>query len=71
MRRALWQMNGIGLVETDGNINIAMGYQRSAPCAEELFSKDPAVISEYLQKNFQVGAAACCLGGDDTGPVRQ
>merc|ERR1719161_3090948 len=46
-------MNGIGLPETGGKINIALGYMLNRPCDEELLSEDASVVAEYLRSRFQ------------------
>ena len=46
-------MNGIGLVATGGRINISIGHRCHAPCDDALRSDDPAVVADYLRKNFK------------------
>jgi kynurenine 3-monooxygenase len=46
-------MNGIGLPETGGKINLAMGYALNKPCDDELLSADPAVVAAYLRSKFK------------------
>mmetsp|Transcript_12103 Transcript_12103/g.28492 ORF Transcript_12103/g.28492 Transcript_12103/m.28492 type:complete len:668 (+) Transcript_12103:329-2332(+) len=53
MPQCLPGMNGIGLPETGGKINISMGYQLSTPCDEALRSTDAAVVAAYLQEKFK------------------
>ena len=50
---ALANMNGIGLCETGGRINISMGHRRHAPCDDALRSSDPMVVSTYLREHFK------------------
>jgi kynurenine 3-monooxygenase len=46
-------MNGIGLPETGGKINIAMGYTLNQPCDDELLSGDVSLVANYLRTNFK------------------
>jgi kynurenine 3-monooxygenase len=46
-------MNGIGLPETGGKINVAMGYTLNKPCDDELLSEDPCVVADYLRIKFK------------------
>jgi kynurenine 3-monooxygenase len=46
-------LNGIGLPETGGKINIAMGYTLNQPCDEELFSNDASVVAQYIRSKFK------------------
>jgi hypothetical protein len=45
-------MNGIGLVETDGRINFSIGHRCHAPCDDALRSDDAETVAAYLRKNF-------------------
>lgn len=48
-------MQGIGLPETEGKINISMGVARNnfAMVPSELKSDDPAVVASYVKANFK------------------
>jgi len=48
-------MQGIGLPEPDGQINISIGAPRNKfnEIAPELKSEDPKVVAEYFKKNFK------------------
>lgn len=42
-------MNGIGLPETGGKMNISFGYFLNSPCDAALRSTDKATVAAYLQ----------------------
>eukprot|EP00427_Karlodinium_veneficum_P015708 CAMPEP_0169134640 /NCGR_PEP_ID=MMETSP1015-20121227/39993_1 /TAXON_ID=342587 /ORGANISM="Karlodinium micrum, Strain CCMP2283" /LENGTH=507 /DNA_ID=CAMNT_0009199191 /DNA_START=45 /DNA_END=1568 /DNA_ORIENTATION=- len=46
-------LNGIGLPETGGKINISFGYNLNQPCDDELFSSDASVVAKYITTNFK------------------
>mmetsp|Transcript_14538 Transcript_14538/g.42599 ORF Transcript_14538/g.42599 Transcript_14538/m.42599 type:complete len:810 (+) Transcript_14538:54-2483(+) len=46
-------INGIGLPETGGKINLAFGYMLDTPCDEALHSQDAEVVAAYFKAHFK------------------